>query len=100
MQWMQAIKDRHNTTKHQAKDKLEELGALDQVEGPLSQAVVETQLKRSERTLQGTISEAVTDMNRMVTQQITQAQYREAGPLVKKLLTQDWEEYCGIVSKL
>ena len=66
----------------------------------LAKAVVKTQLKRSERTLRGTISRAVTDMNRLVTQQMSKAQYREAGPLVEEVLTQVLEEYRGIVSKL
>ena len=75
------------------------MGALDQVEGPLSKAVVKTQLKRSERTLRGTISVAVTNMDMLVTQQMTQAQYHKAGPLVEELLTQVREENRGIVSK-
>ena len=53
-QWMKAIKDRDNTAKHRAQDKLEEMGALDQVAGPPSKAVVKTQLKRSKRTLRAT----------------------------------------------
>ena len=60
--------------------------------------MVKSQLKRSKRTLRGTISGAVTIINRLVTQQMTQAQYHEAGPLVKELLTQVQEEYRGIVS--
>ena len=50
--------------------------------------------------MRGTISRAVTNMNRLVTHQMFQAQYREAGPLVEELLTQVREEHCGIVSKL
>ena len=94
---MRAIEDRHNAAKHQAEDKLEELSAVDQVDGPPSQTVAKSQLKRSERTLRGTISETVTDMNRLVIQQLTQAQYHEASPLVKKLLNQVREKYSGIV---
>ena len=75
-QWMQAIKDRQNTAKNQAEDKLETLGALDQVDGPPSKAVVKTQLKRSERTLRGTNSVLVTNMDRLASQQMTQAQYQ------------------------
>ena len=56
LQWMRTVEDRHNVAKHQAEDKLEELGALDQEEGPPSRAAVRTQFKRSEKTLQGTIS--------------------------------------------
>ena len=67
---------------------------------PPSKAKVKTHIKKSERTLRGTISGAVTNMNRLVTQQMTQAQYHQADPLVKELLTQVWEEYHGIVSKL
>ena len=36
----------------------------------------------------------------MVSQQISQAQYREAGPLMEELLTQVREVYRGVVSKL
>ena len=43
---------------------------------------------------------AVTYMNRLVTQQITKAQYHKAGPLVEELLNQIRVEYRGIVSKL
>ena len=73
---------------------------MNQVEGPSSKAVVRTQLTRSERTLRGTISGTITNTNRLVSQQITQAQYHKIAPLVKKLLSQIREECCGIVSKL
>ena len=76
------------------------MGALGQAEGPLSKVVVKAQLKRNQRILRSTISEAITDMNKMVTQRFTHAQYHEAGPLVEELLTQVWREYCGIVSKI
>ena len=66
----------------------------------LAKAVVKTQLKRSKRMLRGTILVTVTDMNRLVTQQMTQAQYHNAGPLAEELLSQVWEEYRGIFSKL
>ena len=75
---MRAIKERHNGAKNQAEDKLEALGALDQVDGPPSRAMVKTQLKRSERTLRGTISVMVTDFNRLLSLQMTQVQYGEA----------------------
>ena len=83
---MQAIKDRHNAAKHQAQDKLEEMGALDQAEVPMSKAMMKTQLKMCERTLRDTISEVVIDMKRLVTQWMTQGQYQETAPLVKKLV--------------
>ena len=63
------------------------MAALDQVEGSPSKAVVKTQLKRSERMVRGTISRAVMDMNKLVTQKMTQAQHH----LVEELLTQVWE---------
>ena len=91
---MRAIVDGHNPAKHLAEDKLEEMA------GPPSKAVVKTQLKKSERTLRGTISGAIFNMNRMSTQQMTQAQYHEAGPLVKELWKQVQEEYRVIVYKL
>ena len=58
------------------------------------------QLKRNERALRGTILEAVTDMNRLVNQQMSQAQYHEAGPIMEELFNQVREEYSGIASKL
>ena len=100
MQWIQAIKDWHNAAKYQVEEKLEGMGALDQVEGPPSKAVARTQLKRSERTLRGTNSGAITYTNRLVSQQMTQAQYHEAAPMVKNLLTRIRKEYYSIVSRL
>ena len=70
------------------------------MEAPPSKAMVKTQLKRNERALRGTISEGITDINRLGTQQMTQAQHHEAGPIFEELLMQVRVEYCGIVSKL
>ena len=98
--WIQTVEDMHNAAKYLAKDKLEEMGALDQVEDSPSKAMVKTQIKKSKRTLQGIILRAVTNMNRLVTKVMTQAQYFETGPLVKKLLTPVRVEYCDIVSQL
>ena len=99
-QWIRAIEDRHNAVKYQAKDKMEEMGALGQEEGPPSKAVAKTQLKKSERMLRDMISGAVTNTNRLVSHQMTQAQYHKAGSLVKTLLTQVREDYRSTVSKL
>ena len=74
-QWMQAIENRHDAAKHRAEDKLGEMGALDQVEGSPNKALVKTQLKKSVRTLRGNIARAVTDINRLVVQQLSRAQY-------------------------
>ena len=69
-QWIRAIEDKHSAAKHQAEDKLEEMGALVLVESPPSKAMAKTQLKRSERTLQDNTSKEVTNMNRLVIQQM------------------------------
>ena len=73
MQWIQGTEDWHNAAKYQAQDKLEEMGALDQVEDLPSKVVTRTQLKRSKRRLQGTISGAITNTRRLVSQPMTQA---------------------------
>ena len=73
---------------------------MDQVEGPPSKAVAKTQLKKNERTLRSTISGAIANTRRLVSQPMTQTQLHKAAPLVKKLQTQIREEYCDIVFKL
>ena len=70
------------------------------MEGAPIKAVVKTQLKKIERKLRGTLSGAVSNMNRSVTQQMTPAQYHEASLLVDELLIQVREEYHDIVTKL
>ena len=76
------------------------MGALDQGEDPPSKTMVMTQLKKSERTLRGIISGAVANVSRLVTKDMTKAQYHKTSHLVKKLLVQVREEYQDIFIKL